>query len=775
MEQNYASLQLDIIRNQISTHCAFSLGRERVLSCVPEYDSLLLKRNLAQSKEALACTIKYSAMPFMGIKNINQALDAALKDQVCTIPQLLAVADHVRGCLQIEHYMTKVEEEVPHIHELVDSLTQASWLANEIETCFSNYGEILDSASTQLSTIRQALNMCDAEITRQVNKFMAENGNKLMENITTTRNNRVVVLAKVSDKNTLGGFVYGNSASGQAAYVEPHFLVILNNQKQTLKSEEEDEIVRILFGLSQKVKQVAHGLGSNLETLSILDEMFAKASWAKKMNGCVAEITDSQTLILKQARHPLIDPKTVVANTYRLCAPHRMLLITGPNTGGKTVSIKIIGLFVLMTYCAMPISCDEASIPLFDHVYADIGDDQSIEQSLSTFSAHLQKLAMITSEATSHSLILLDEIGSGTDPKEGESLAIAILEDLRQKKAMTITTTHYGKLKAYGKKHEEILLASVQFDLEKMQPTYRYIEGLTGQSNAFEIAQKFGLKQSIIDQAVEIRRLERTDEEQLIETLEKQLTQVNQTQERLDAKEIEMNGLIQEVARAKHDLQYYRDQQFEKAQKEAEGWLQDLRQEADKIIASMHADAQNKKPHELLALKKQLDLINNEEEEIEVSEPKNLKIGDYVEIKQSHQVGQIQSIHRQRIVLLINHMTVHTTLSAVRPSLYKPSKQKKESGYTVSRPTNFSSECNIIGCRVEEAMSIVAKYLDEAILFNAGIVRIVHGAGTGALRSAVHELLKKTKQVDDFRLGAQGEGGVGATVVTLISKGKANA
>ena len=320
----------------------------------------------------------------------------------------------------MQSYMKSSEIESPLIQELCASFGDHRRIATHIEKCISINGEVLDHASDTLRGLRRSITSCQGEISAEVQRFIACNASKLMDTITTVRNDRTCVLVKVSEKNSVDGFVHGESASGQTAYIEPRSLLILNNKLQSLRSREQEEIQKILFGLSQEVKEEGASFLGNLDTFALLDSIFARALWAKEVDGCVAKLdTNSEHLYLKQARHPLIDPQTVVANTYELKQPYHSLLITGSNTGGKTVTLKTIGLFVAMTMCGMPVSAEEANIPLFDAIYVDIGDDQSIQESLSTFSSHISKLAFICDHASAHSLVLLDELGSGTDPKDG--------------------------------------------------------------------------------------------------------------------------------------------------------------------------------------------------------------------------------------------------------------------------------------------------------------------------------------------------------------------
>ena len=471
----------------------------------------------------------------------------------------------------------------------------------------------------------------------------------------------------------------------------------------------------------------------------------------------------------KRARHPLIDPKKVVANDYELAAPKKLLLITGPNTGGKTVSMKIVGLFTLMTYCGMPVTADEAVLPFFDHVFADIGDDQSVVASLSSFSAHIEKLADTAKRATADSLALLDEIGSGTDPREGESLAISILNELRQRGTMVIATTHYGRLKTYGKRHDDILLASVQFDLQELRPTYRYLEGFTGQSNAFEVAERYGLPKSIIRYARFLKNQAKTQEDELIDRLEKQLLESQAVQEKLAAELAQVQEREKALAAKEKQLEHDRETLKIKAEEEAEQYLEEKRQEADEILAHMRSMQENAKYHEVLAERKKLKQAEPEYVPSQ-SGPHEYEAGDTVELISGGQAARVIEVRKKDMLISLNGREVRVRRNQVRPSLKVLPKEKPEAFITVQGGGMFDTmptECNLIGMHVDEAIETMLDYISEAKVHGLHSFRIIHGDGSGALRKAVHARLARDKAVESFRLGMPQEGGTGATVVEM--------
>ena len=764
------TLELEIIKQQIAHYCAFSLGKQYILELEPQFNKLVIKQELSYTKDALDLTYKYGSMPFDGIKDITKPLNTAKKDGICNEMDLLYIADHNRSVKQMLHYITNVDLKVENIKELISCLKNDDNLQNQIEKTISINGEVLDSASSKLRSIRSQLRSIDGEIIGVANKFISQNSKKLMDTIVTSRNNRYVVLSKVSEKNSFNGIIHGESTSGQSTYVEPSILIPLNNKKQSLVFEEVAELEKILFELSQLVKYSADDFLANLETITLLDSYFARANWGKKYEGCCASLSDEPILKLKNARHPLIDQKVVVSNNYNILNDQRILLITGPNTGGKSVALKTIGLFTLLTYCAIPVSCDSALIPFFDKVFVDIGDDQSIVQSLSTFSAHLSKIAYITSNATKNSLILVDEIGSGTDPVEGEALAIAILEDIRQIGCMCAATTHFSGCKKYGKANDDILIASVQFDVEKMQPTFRYIEGSSGMSNAIEIAKRYNIKPSIIDYALQIRENSRSNEDILIEKLEIQILENQKQAQIIEAELLKNRSLNDELIKQINDVQTNREKIMEKAKVEASDYVNSIKDQADEMLISLDDKKEEIKLHEVNKFFKSIEKIV-EIEKLEVVNKTIINVDDYVTMKNSNQMGKVISINKNNVQVDLNGMRINTKMEnlkyAKKPTT--PVKKTVRRRVDATFDKSFSIECNLIGERVYEALEIMDKYLDDAIVANASFVRIIHGAGSGALRKGVHENLSRRKNLT-FRLGSQGEGGVGATVVSFVSK-----
>jgi DNA mismatch repair protein MutS2 len=769
------SLELNVIIAQIETYCAFSLGKKRIEETEPSYDHLVIRRDLELGREALAATVHYGPMPFAGIRDLTAMLENASKGRTLTAQDLLNEMHLIAGMRGIHEYeKTLVDLDHPSLHELIDSITVHTHTETLLKKCINAYGEVMDSASPALKGIRSSLRSIQGEIASAAQRFVSQHSDSVVDSIVTDRGGRAVILVKAAEKNTFGGMVYGDSASGQASYVEPAALVGLNNRRQQLEEAEREEVQRILVELSKEVRAIAKEELANLDTCALLDAFFAKAQWGQAHEAVTASLTEERKICLSKARHPLIDPKKVVANTYSLGEPKHVLLITGPNTGGKTVSMKILGLFVLMTYCGIPVPCEEAEIPYFDHVFADIGDDQSVVSSLSSFSAHISKQAEILNHATKDSLVLLDEVGSGTDPKEGEALAIAILNQLRDLGCMTVCTTHYDRLKAYGKRHEDILLAGVAFDMKKLAPTYRYTEGITGQSNAFEVAARYGLPSSVIKYARFLKNQAKTEEDTLIERLEKQLNENENKGIELQKQLEDAKQRTSELKKERSALEKEKDTFRLKAEAEAEQYLEKVRKEADAILKDIRKRRDTSRYHEVVAERGKLNDLSAPEEVEEEEVPQNIEyhVGDAVELRNSaaDYVCEVLKVGRKEILISMNGREMRVKKNQIRPSRHIIAHVKPQATVSVQGDNIFASipsEVNLIGMRVDEGITRMEDYMDQAKVHGLKTFRIIHGDGSGRLRKAVQERLKRDPDVKKFRLGMPQEGGTGATVVTM--------
>lgn len=762
MNEKYDGLQFDEVKQLITKYASFSLGHQIIENIQPSFNKLVVERENGRLKQAIGMVISYGTMPFAGIYDVSHEVSLAMKDVTLSPLDLTRIASQAYGINQISKYISGCDCQKDLVKELVDSLTAFETTATTINKCISYSGDIYDNASSNLSSIRRKTKSLQKTIASKLNEYISKNQSMLQDNIVAYRNGRSVILVKNSYKNTIEGLQYGSSSSGGATYIEPNVFIGLNNQLLQLIEEEKQEIARILFELSQLIKNDGESYLANVNTLGLLDALFAKAQWAKEVDGTVGEIS-AKDLILIKARHPLIDPKKVVANDYRIISPVKTVLITGPNTGGKTVSLKVIGLFSLLFLSALPLPAKEAKIPIFDNIFYDIGDGQSINADLSTFSSHISNISKICEKATPKSLVILDELGGSTDPNEGQAFASAVLEYFRRKNIYVVATTHFSKLKAYAKSHENIMLSSVEFDQENLKPTFRYIENSIGSSNAIETAKRFGINDEIINLAYEYKKQQSNIDDTLIEKLQSQLEVVRQKQEQLQVKEQSLKQQKELINDEKENLELEKEKILENAKNEALNIVTDAKVQSEEIIKQLKQQ-KNYQINEVAKLKHQLNQIVEIEEEEEILDGE-IEIGDYVKVKLTNQKGQVISMDRKNVLIDSSGIKIRASLAGVVKTNAPKQKKLKEVKTSVKSSRQFSMELNLIGLRVDEAIDSLDKYLDEALIANVPFVRIIHGYGTGALRNAVWEKLKKNKFIKHYEHGSALEGSSGATIV----------
>lgn len=754
------TLQYQEILSQIATLAHFSLSKEALNAFRPSSSKLWIIRENERVSQAMDLDRLYGDLPMAGISDISLALSEASKDMILSFEDLVAVSRFGFGVVSVQSYFKKVECKMDALEDLSRGLGVNIDLSKRIESCFSPSLEILDQASVQLKNLRKQLRLKIADREAKVQQYIHSHAQSLSENISTLRNDRIVVLAKNSDKNTLGGIIHAQSASGLSAYVEPPVLIDLNNQVAALFEQEQEEIKRICFELSQAIKPHVNLYLASLDSLVILDGLFAKAKYGNQHQGICVSLVDEKAIHLQNIRHPLIDPKTVVSNSYHLSTPDSMVLITGPNTGGKTVSLKVLGLSCLMAYSGIPVLATEASLPLFDQIFVDIGDDQSIFASLSTFSAHLSKLSAMLKEASSDSLVLLDELGGGTDPSEGESLAIAILEHLRTFKIMSFVTTHYSALKNYALDHNDVIMASVQFDLEALKPTYRYIEGLPGQSYALEIAKRYGIPEEILEKAQKTRDVLKGETEKRLEELQKRSDALFQLEVKMKELEAELKGRQIEMDKLEDLYRNHQKELYASAQSQVDEYILEKAQAVDALMEALKDDD----PASLIHVKTQLKAQANETEE-RPTQLDGVKVGQWVRLVSTHQLAQVSEVKKKRILVNLSGMKMEVSLSDL--TFGEAPKKEKRIELKSQAIVSVAHEINLIGLRVEEALPLLDQYLDDCLRARYPFCRIIHGHGTGTLRSAVHSHLDRYSHCEDYRLGQAGEGGQGATIVNF--------
>lgn len=765
MNELYKSLEFNEILKQVANYCYFDLGKELVLNIRPSTNHLSLQRSLALTEETMTLLNLAEEYDLEGISDFSEAVEMAKRDMIVSGNDLLQIRNHSILVRKLKNKINKSEQDIPALKDLGNTITLINELETEINHTINNYGDVLDNASQKLKQLKAEQREFSAHFDKRVKGYINSNSDKLVEQIASERNGRVVVLIANTYKNKMPGIVHGESQSGQSVYLEPEQFIDQNNRRQSLRNLIQEEIDAILYELSQSVKKHAEILLGNLSSLAQFDATLAMARWGYDRQAIIATLNQDKKIYLESVAHPLIDRKRVVRNTYQLI-DHNILIISGPNTGGKTVTLKTIGLSVLMTLCGLPIIADKAQIPIIDGIFVDLGDEQSVVHSLSTFSSHLTKLAHITNNVTQNSLVLLDELGGGTDPKEGEALALAILDYLERKEAIVVVTTHLAALKKHAQLNDHVILASVEFDEQSLMPTYRFIEGLAGQSNALEIAERFGIKPEIMNQAYKNKNELISEEETLMATLEKQERLLLQKEEQLlaqaEALKLQKQEIEKQQARIDHDFNHV----VEDAQKEAERIVRETQEKMEVLYNEMKDIHGFSQLHEAIEVRKKAE-IDSQPKRRKALSKKSIEVGDVVKVDNMNHSGEVVEINGKNITVVINGLKINTKLDRLEYVGKKKKTERKKSNVSVQANRIKSTEVNVIGKRVAEALIEVDRYLDSAVASNVESVRIVHGMGTGRLRTAIHDHLKQNKHVQSYKLAPQNQGGSGATIVRL--------
>lgn len=780
MKQAIQILEFHKIKQTVESLCASSLGLKRVALLMPSTDEKQVEYTLNQSDEALKIILALGEAPLGGVSDITEPIKRAKISALLSANELLSISRLLYAVSQLKAFsdrLTDIKVEAPIFMSQVDSLVSLNRLQSAINDCIDETGSVLDSASPELRTIRRAIQATESRIKEKLNQVVAERRNKLTDGIVTIRNERYVVPVRAEAKNTFGGTVHDQSSSGNTYFIEPKEVVDLNNKLQEYHVEERREIERILRALTEEVKKFVDELSVNVDVLSEIDFMFAKGKYARLIHGIRPKMNQKGIIRLVGARHPLIDARTVVANDIEIGDEYTTIVITGPNTGGKTVTLKTVGLLTLMAQSGLLIPAHASSqLAIFDHVFADIGDEQSIEQSLSTFSSHMTNIVRIMERLTVNSLILFDELGAGTDPKEGASLAISILDYVKVRGARTIATSHYPELKAYAYECDDVINASVEFDIETLSPTYRLLVGVPGRSNAFEISKRLGLKEAILEAArtrVETTKTELTD---LITKLVDRGLELDREIQGLQQQNQEVEQMRLDYERKIAKFEAEREKLLEQIKKEAFENIRQAKEEAEQIVADLRqakkAADLTIKDHELtekLTALKASEAKQAEQFKRKARNKAPLKPGDEVMVLSLNRQGElIEQTKNGEWMVQLGMMKVNIKaddLEYLRKSVKKKDTAKGKMIH--KRRTDIGIQLDLRGERYEDAMLRLDKYMDEVLLAGYQTVTIIHGHGTGALRQGVHKYLKQNKHVASFRFGGAGEGGTGATVVEL--------
>lgn len=773
-------LEFHKVKDQLVEHVSSSLGKRKAESLMPSTDFEEVVRWQEETDEAVKVLRIKGNVPLGGIFDIRPHVKRSVIGGMLSPQELTQVASTIHASRQIKRFIEEFVDErssLPILLNYVSSYNVLVDLESTIRNAIDDNGEVLDSASEALRSLRNQLRTKESRVRERLESMIrSSNAQKMLSDaIITIRNDRFVIPVKQEYKGHYGGIVHDQSSSGQTLFIEPQSIVQLNNELQEIRVKEQQEVERILIELSGKVAEESAVLEIIVEVLAEIDFMFAKARYSKRIKGTKPLVNNEGRISLFKARHPLIPVDEVVANDVTLGKDFTTIVITGPNTGGKTVTLKTVGLCTLMSQAGLQIpALDGSETAVFGAVYADIGDEQSIEQSLSTFSSHMVNIVDILNKVDFNSLVLFDELGAGTDPQEGAALAISILDEVYKRGARVIATTHYPELKAYGYNREGVINASVEFDIETLSPTYKLLIGVPGRSNAFEISKRLGLNNEVIQTARSYISADSNQVENMIASLE-------ESKRMAEAEREEANEFLKSAEKLHKDLQkqmieFYeqKDTLHEKAAEKAAEIVNQAKAEAEKIISDLRKmrieKAAEIKEHELIDAKKRLEeaapKINKTKKPVKGKEKHTFTKGDEVKVLSFDQKGHLiekTSDNEWQVQIGILKMKVAEKdlefIKSPKPVETKPMAIVK------GRDFHVSLELDLRGERYENALLRVEKYIDDALLAAYPRVSIIHGKGTGALRQGVQEYLRNHRAVKNIRFGEAGEGGSGVTVV----------
>lgn len=784
IENTLNKLEFNQIKNILSNYCHTYLGKKLVCQLEPSFSKEEVSQKLAQTEEAIRLLYQNSVPYISEIADITISLKMLEQSSVLSLKSILEIANILKLAQNLKDYFQKDyidESNYPILSRLFSCLYTNKNITDRIFACVIDENTLDDNASSTLQSIRKKQRRLEQDIRSRLNEMIhsSKYAKYVQENVVTIRNDRFVIPIKEEYRSQIKGFMHDVSNAGSTLFIEPISVFEMNNEINQLKLEEEIEIERILQELSNLFVPYVAELKLDCEIIGFLDFIFAKATYAKNLDTCIPILNDKKEIHLKNARHPLLDSNKVVPITLSLGDNFSTLLITGPNTGGKTVTLKTVGLLTCMACSGLAIPADEkSSIFVFDHIFADIGDDQSISDSLSTFSSHLLNIINIVKIATNNSLILVDELGSGTDPVEGANLAISILEYFHQKGALTIATTHYPELKKYALLHDDFENASVSFDLATLSPTYQLLVGIPGKSNAFEISKRLGLCDEIIENAKSRMSFDDVRIEDLLKNIYEDKEKIEKEKLKISASLEEISTIKQNLKEKERILQEQEKELLNTAKQNARNLLLDAKEEVTEILKQAKNTGSKRELEQLRSN------LNNEIKSLSPSTSSILSnaslsleeatLNTKVFVPSLNQEGVIVSSpsRSNEVQVQIGNIKMNLPISALEKSKISNSskKNKKENfgSYTsISKSRTVRTEINVIGYNVEEAVFVIDKFLDDCSLAKLQTVRIIHGKGTGKLRNGIHTFLKTNPHVKSFRLGSYGEGEMGVTVVEL--------
>ena len=744
-------LEYDKFIQTLIKYCKTYLGREQLERLTPKFNKLDVINLLSETNEAVSLIYRKSSLPLGDIPSIEIPIKQLESNSTLSAKSLLEVASILKISRELREYFYSDDEfdtnSFPIMSDHFSKIYANKGIEDKIFSIILDENTIADNASNKLASLRRTSRKLEQEIRDKLNSFIhsATYSKYMMDPIITIRNGRFVLPVKEEYKSQVKGFIHDISSSGSTVFIEPMNIFEMNNEIANIKVDENIEIERILQNLSIILYEYSQNLKENLEVISYLDTVFAKASYSIEIQGTYPIVSDDKLINLQKARHPLIDKTTVVPIDISLGKDYSTLVITGPNTGGKTVTLKTVGLILLMAYCGVLIPCKENSIiHVFDNIFADIGDEQSIQESLSTFSSHISNIVKITQNITDNSLILLDELGSGTDPIEGANLAISILQYFHDIGSLVICTTHYQELKNFCLLTDGFENASCEFDVENMRPTYKLLVGIPGKSNAFAISKRLGLKQEILDKASSLMKSDDISIEELMKSIYDNKIEIEKEKENIQKNANQIELLRKSLEKENTDVKRHEQELIENAKREARALILSAKDEVNDILHQMNELQNNMNSDSIKNANQLRNKLNDKLQDVNSSNDNGLNL-EILKTLNSRDMMKKNTLNKK--------ISPNSSVSFSKNGNYKGQ--------------NISSEINVIGLNVDEATFLIDKYLDDCVIAKLSPIRIVHGKGTGKLRQGIHKYLKTNPYVKSFRLGTFGEGEMGVTVVEL--------
>ena len=770
------------ILEMLKEYAVSDMGKERAMSLRPSSEEREVRLLQAQTEEAMSVIAYAGGNPMSSFTDVREYLRLSTIGATLSMKALLAVADALRACRAVRRQLVTDREDTPNLTELGSRIATNRMLEEDILNAIISEEEMSDHASPELYDIRRHVRMINDKVRDRLNSYIRSSATQkyLMDSIITMRNGRYVIPVRAEHRQQVPGLVHDQSGTGSTLFIEPMAVVEMGNELKEWNLKERQEIERILKEFSLRLAPDAPLIAKSLDIMADIDVIFAKAYLSREMKAVEPKLNTKGKINLIRARHPLIDPEKVVPSNLWMGEDFTTLVVTGPNTGGKTVTLKTVGLLTLMAQSGMQIPAAFGSeLAIFEEVYADIGDEQSIEQSLSTFSSHMTNIVSILDTVTPSSLVLFDELGAGTDPTEGAALAMAILHHLLNMKVTTLATTHYSELKAFALSTKGVENASVEFDVETLRPTYRLSIGVPGKSNAFEISRKLGLPDHLIDAANERLTRDQIRFEDVIANAEYHRQIAEKERKLAEDAHLETQKLRAEAEKIRKEVENQREVMMKKAKEDAKKVLQKAQRESETIISELKKAKAGVsiKEHELHGMRARLqDGIDEMSDTIKMKEDsegetlKNIKVGDKVLLSHIGTAAAVLALpdSKGEVMVQAGAMKMKVPVKVLRKAPEEQKKKPKGGASKVSvAPRQAQMECDVRGMTVEEALVQVDLFIDGACLNSLKQVSVIHGKGTGALRSGIHSHLKRHPSVSEFRLGRYGEGEDGVTILTL--------